>query len=135
MAFPSHDLGWLAWIGLVPLLIGFTGKRPTYCLFTAMLCGIVFFSGIFNWILEVPGYKIYHHAILIPYLSLYFGLFGWVFGLIATRWGNTYAYLVAPFIWVCATADGSASNDPGAPPRRLGRKSSRDPGTATVGSL
>ena len=28
------------------------------------------------------------------------GLFGWVFGLIAKRWGNTYAYLVAPFIWV-----------------------------------
>jgi len=56
--------------------------------------------GIFNWILEVPGYSLLHHSILAFYLGSYFGIFGLLFSLIAKRLNITLALFAAPFIWV-----------------------------------
>jgi len=84
----------------VPLLISLCGKSPKYGFFLSFVCGIIFFAGVFNWVFEIPGYKFLHHAVLIPYMGLYFGFFGLAFGFISKRWTVTSALLAAPFVWV-----------------------------------
>ncbi len=100
LAFPKHDLGWLAWVGLVPLLAAISGKSVKSAFFLSYLCGIIFFVGVFNWVFQIPGYKFLHHAFLIPYMGLYFGLFGLAFSIISERSGIALALLATPFLWV-----------------------------------
>ena len=100
LAFPPFDLGWLAWVGFLPLLIVISGRSPKFGFFSSYLCGAVFFLGFFDWILDVSGYKFYHHIILAVYLGAYFASFGLIFSLIYKRWSVAAAHLAAPFIWV-----------------------------------
>lgn len=100
LAFPRYDLGWAAWVALVPLLLALEGKGWRSGLLLSQLCGILFNLGIFGWILEVPSYSPLHHALLGVYLGAYFGLFGLGFCLVAGRWGNIPALFAAPFLWV-----------------------------------
>jgi apolipoprotein N-acyltransferase len=99
-AFPKVGLSVLAWIGLVPVFLatGCKGKITGFLLFC--VCGVCFLLGIFNWILEVPGYRIIHHVILALYLGFFFGVFGLAFCFIAGRWGMPSALFSAPFFWV-----------------------------------
>jgi apolipoprotein N-acyltransferase len=100
LSFPDFNLGFLAWIGLLPLLFAINGKSLKYGFFLSLVCGIFFFMGIFKWILVVPKYTLLHHALLAFYLGSYFGFFGLMFNFISSRWGMTPALFVAPFIWV-----------------------------------
>jgi len=100
LTFPPFELSFLAWFALVPLLVIISGKSIKYGFFLALICGGVFFLGIFNWILEVPKYTHIHHAILALYLGSYYGVFGVAFCLIAGRLSVTLGLLAAPFIWV-----------------------------------
>ena len=50
----------------------------------------LFFTGVFNWSFEIPGYKIHHHAILAIYLATYFGIFGLFFSFFANRLRTIY---------------------------------------------
>ena len=99
LSFPKFNLGFLAWIGLIPLLLAIHGEniRRSFCL--SQLTGMLFFMGIFRWILVIPGYTIFHHALLALYLGSYFGCFGLLFGFLSRRWGRTQAMFAAPFIW------------------------------------
>jgi apolipoprotein N-acyltransferase len=99
LIFPEYDIGWLAWGALVPLLIVLTGQKPLAGFAMACISGMVFFLGVFSWILNVSGYSLLHHVILDLFLSLYFGIFGWLFALIANRKGTTTALLSAPALW------------------------------------
>lgn len=99
-AFPKLGFHFLVWVALAPLLLAATGKRLTEGFLLFLLCGISFFLGIFDWILEVPEYKTIHHSILAVYLGSYFGCFGLAFCFIARQWGFTPAFLSAPFMWV-----------------------------------
>jgi apolipoprotein N-acyltransferase len=76
------------------------GKGLRYSFFLSFVSGILFFLGIFHWILEVPKYTLLHHAILASYLGSYFGFFGLVFNFISLRCGMTIGFFAAPFIWV-----------------------------------
>ena len=100
LAFPKHDLYLLAWVGLVPLLIAIHGRSPIFGFLLCLICGVAFFTGIFLWIFEVPGYRFLHHVFIGLYLGPLFGLFGLAFNFIARRWGVTLADLTAPFLWV-----------------------------------
>jgi len=108
-SFPKFDLGFLAWIGLLPLLIAINGKSLKYSFLLSLICGAVFFFGVFYWILEVPKYTLLRHSLLAPYLGLYFGffyfgsyfgVFGLAYTIVSKRLGTTPALLAAPFIWV-----------------------------------
>jgi len=99
-SFPRFDLGFLAWIGLLPLLLALHGKNPKYSFLLSLAGGILFFLGIFHWILEVPIYKLLHHGLLALYLGSYFGFFGLVFSFFSIHWGVTHALFSAPFLWV-----------------------------------
>jgi len=100
LAFPTHDLWWLAWIALVPLLLAILGKKPKYAFLLSWLCGIVFFVGLFDWIREVSGFRFYHHIILLPIMGAYFALVGLVLGFIGKRRGVRLTLVAAPFVWV-----------------------------------
>jgi len=100
VSFPHLSLSLLTWIALVPLFLALIGKSARYGFLLSLLTGMAFFLGIFNWILEVPGYTQLHHAILALYLGSYVGVFGLVFCLISRRAGIASAFFAAPFLWV-----------------------------------
>lgn len=100
-SFPNFDLGFLAWVGLLPLFIAIHGKSLRYSFLLSFACGIFFFAGIFYWILQIPGYKpLIHHTLLGVYLGPFFGFWGLALSFISRRWGVTPALFAAPFIWV-----------------------------------
>ncbi len=98
--FPNFDLGILAWVALLPLLVAIKGKGTKYGFFSSLVCGILFFLGIFRWILVIPNYTLLHHSLLAIYLGSYFGFFGLAFNFISKFWGTTPALFAAPFLWV-----------------------------------
>jgi apolipoprotein N-acyltransferase len=100
LAYPRYDMAWLGWVGLVPLLIAITHRKPGYAFLMSFLCGLVFFAGVFDWIREVRGYQIIHHGVLGLYLGPMFGFFGLIYSFISRRRGATPALVAAPFIWV-----------------------------------
>lgn len=100
LSFPDFNLGILAWIGILPLLIAIHGKGLAFGFLLSLLCGTLFSSGIFHWILEVPNYTLLHHTLIMAYLGLYFAFFGLAFNFISKHWGVNPALFAAPFIWV-----------------------------------
>lgn len=100
LSFPKHNIGWLVWVALVPLLVSLSDKRPKSAFFTAYLCGLVFFPGIFDWILGISGYSPLHHIILALYLGGYFGVFGLIFSIVNKKTGIIQALFTAPFVWI-----------------------------------
>jgi len=101
LAFPNFDLTGCVWVGLVPLLIAIVGRSPMRGFFLAYVCGIFFFSGVFSWSYEIPGFKIVHHAVLAIFMSTYFGLFGLLFAFLTNRLNCIIACISASVIWVC----------------------------------
>jgi apolipoprotein N-acyltransferase len=100
ISFPPFDLSFLMWVALVPLFLSIADKSARQAFLLSLICGIVFFLGIFNWIFEVPGYMLIHHVLLALYLGSYFGIFGSAFSFISRKCGITTAHFSAPFIWV-----------------------------------
>jgi apolipoprotein N-acyltransferase len=100
ISFPRFDLGFLAWIGLLPLLIAINGKSLKYSFLISFICGVLFFGGVFHWIFEITKYTILHEALLGLYLGPFLGFFGLTFSFITRRWGRTPALFFAPFMWV-----------------------------------
>ncbi|HUU81666.1 MAG TPA: apolipoprotein N-acyltransferase [Acidobacteriota bacterium] len=100
LAFPRYDQLWLVWIGLVPLLLVIVGMRPWRAFFASGLGGVVFFVGIFQWILAFPGFTFLHQAILGVYVGTFIGLFGLAFSFISRKCGVPWALLTTPFLWV-----------------------------------
>ena len=98
--FPDWDLGILAWIAIVPLLLIVSSRGRIEGFFLAYLCGILFFLGTFDWIRGIANYRWYHHAILAFYLGAYFGLFGLEVGYISKHLGQSAGLWAAPFLWV-----------------------------------
>ena len=99
-SLPSFDVSALAWIGLVPLLLAVSGKRPWAAFLLFYLAGGIFFLGIFHWILRIPGYTLLHHALLAVYMGSFFAIFGFLFAFLSRRMGFFVALLAAPFLWV-----------------------------------
>lgn len=101
LSFPTFDFGILAWVGLLPLLLAIHNRKPWIGFLLSLICGMLFFIGVFNWILEISKYTLLHHGILAVYLGSYFGFFGFAFCFINKKCGTTPAFLAAPFLWVC----------------------------------
>jgi apolipoprotein N-acyltransferase len=100
LSFPNFDLGFLAWVGLLPLFLSITYRRVIYSFLLSLICGVLFFSGTFYWIFAVPKYSLLNHAPLIVYFGLYFGVFGLIYFFLYTRIGIAPTLFAAPFIWV-----------------------------------
>ena len=48
--FPSPDMGWLAWVCLVPLLVALDGLPPGAAFRHGYLTGLIAFGGVLEWI-------------------------------------------------------------------------------------
>jgi len=100
LCFPPFNLSSLVWVILIPLFLAIAGKSAMRGFLLSFFCGICFFLGHFNWILEIPGYTPLHHTMLALYLGSYFGIFGLAFSFISKRRNITTALFAAPFVLV-----------------------------------
>ncbi len=107
LSFPNFDLSFLAWIGLIPLLVA-VGRRPVpwRAFILGWVTGSVFFYGSCYWL----TYSMIHYGGLSPWiaypllvpLALIVGLFPALFALalaFAVRKWGAVAVLLAPFFW------------------------------------
>ncbi len=108
LSFPKFDLEALAWVALVPLLLALRGKRAKEAFLLSFLTGSVFFAGLLYWIATVSIYNkfvIFGLLLLIFYLALYFGLFGFLYSRRKSRATfsfrlSAFDYLYLPSLWV-----------------------------------
>src|SRR3990170_3165699 len=85
LSFPKFNLGFLAWIALVPLLLALKDKSLKLAFGLCFVTGITFFIGVFYWILAVDAFKLTHFILLGIYLASYVGVFGLAFNLQKTN--------------------------------------------------
>ncbi|HSP64315.1 MAG TPA: apolipoprotein N-acyltransferase [Pyrinomonadaceae bacterium] len=108
LSFPDFDLWWLAWIGLVPLLVAVTlTPKAGRAFLLGWLWGVIFFYGTCWWL----TYPMIHYAhlaaplayvlLLLPVMlvALFPALFCAVLAHLVSRFGPP-ALFVAPFLWV-----------------------------------
>jgi apolipoprotein N-acyltransferase len=107
LSFPKVDLGLLAWIGLVPLLLAIRSSSWKTACGQGFLTGLVFYSGTLSWVVnamhtygKVPLLVSYGVLLLLAaycalYLALFTGLLRWMSTGLSTffLWG-------APALWV-----------------------------------
>lgn len=100
LAFPGPDLGWLAWVALVPLLLSIEGLRPPQAFLVGCAAGLVAFGGLMRWI-AVFGYPAW--ILLSSGMALYMGLFSASAQLLG-RGRRTAALWAVPLCWVAVEA-------------------------------
>src|SRR5712692_4448862 len=108
LSFPDFDLWWLAWFGLVPLLVVVTRTTKAGRAFLlGWLWGVIFFYGTCWW-LTYPmvryahiGAALAYVLLLLPviFVALFPALFCAALVRLVSRFGPA-ALLAAPFLWV-----------------------------------
>src|SRR5712691_6567377 len=108
LSFPDFDLWWLAWIGLVPLLVVVTRKPSVRTAFLlGWLWGVIFFYGTCWWL----TYPMIHYAriptglayILLLLPVIFVALFPALFCALTARLVSTFgpgALFATPLLWV-----------------------------------
>jgi apolipoprotein N-acyltransferase len=100
LSFPRFDLGFLAWVALVPLLLALDGKRPGQAYLLGWIAGVVFFQGMFAWMWTIPAWNWLDSLVVqVLYLPQYVALWGLGLAWIRRRTGLA-TILVAPPLWV-----------------------------------
>ena len=99
LSFPKFDLGFLAWIALVPLFCALKDKSLKWAFGLSFLTGISFLMGIFYWINVIGGFEWSHFILLGLYFGCYFGLFGLALNFISQK-TELPSIFSAPFLWV-----------------------------------
>jgi len=99
LAFAGFEIGSLAWIALVPLLVALDGKHPARAFGLSWVTGAVFIAGSFYWILSVPGYNVLDEFLLAGYLGAYVAVWGLGIASFRALTGGL-GMLVAPALWV-----------------------------------
>jgi apolipoprotein N-acyltransferase len=101
------DLFPLAWIALVPFLLNLYDKKPKQAFYAGMIMGFLYFFGTLYWIYHsinhYGGISLVSSLLLVAmlclYLSLYTGIFAFLFS-ITIRTTKLPALLIAPAFWV-----------------------------------
>ena len=99
LSFPKPNFYWLAWVGLVPLLIGLQGKSLGRAFALAFTMGIAFLMGIYYWINVIENFALTDFFLLGIFLGAYFGFFGLFYVFISTRTPIPF-FVIAPCVWV-----------------------------------
>lgn len=108
LSFPDFNLGPLAWVALVPLLVALANRpAPGRSFLFGWLAGTIFFYGSCYWL----TYSMIHYGGIPPWaaylllvpgaltLGLFPGIFAFVLARLNTRWGP-HGLIAAPVIWV-----------------------------------
>ena len=106
LSFPKVELGPLAWIALVPLLIFLYDKDHWTAFKSGFYCGLVYFFGTLYWIYHsihyYGGVPLVPSLLLVLVLCMYFSLYPAFFALLyAANMKRTDmpALIVAPLLW------------------------------------
>ncbi|WP_342347261.1 apolipoprotein N-acyltransferase [uncultured Nitrospira sp.] len=107
VSFPPFDLGWLAWLALIPLHILIHDLPPKRALYYGWLAGTVAFAGTVTWVItamhqfgQVPFIvSALLMLLLSAYLGLYMGIYSWGFAKFQHACPNLL-WLGAPALWV-----------------------------------
>ena len=108
------NLSFLEWFALVPWFLAIRGKRAVYVFSLSLWMGILFWGITIFWLRLVTGLGFFF---LLPYLGLYFAVFGLVVRLLRDCFAkidspikhvldrdrgswNDMGYLLIPLIWV-----------------------------------
>ncbi|MDE3224384.1 MAG: hypothetical protein KGN30_03110 [Nitrospirota bacterium] len=107
LCFPDFDLGFLAWVVLIPLHLAAARTTPRRAFWLGWLAGTIAFSGIMFWVTtamhvygKVPSAVSF---LLMLLLAVYLGLFVAVYALGWTWFTHRLpktAFLAAPCLWV-----------------------------------
>ena len=99
VSLPSFDLGWIAWIGLAPLLFALRQRGPLAGAFLGFLFGCAFGAASFYWINVIPDLNPTRFALAVAVFSLYYLAFGFLYAL-ASRAIGSWIVLGGPALWV-----------------------------------
>lgn len=107
LAFPPFNLGFLAWMALVPLLLSLEGQGGKRGFLLGFASGFAFFLGSVYWVVHsmsnyggVPlAASIAVMLLLVLYLSLYWGAFG-LFSTFTAGLDKTARLVLLPALWV-----------------------------------
>jgi apolipoprotein N-acyltransferase len=100
LSFPTFDISYLAWFGLVPLFLAIRNQSLKSTLGLSFMSGMAFFMGVFFWINAVQGVTLLHYLIMGLYLGLYFFIFGFFLHILHQR--DRFPFIITgPALWVC----------------------------------
>lgn len=107
LSFPKHNLTFLSWIALIPLLFVVTRSRPGRAFGLSLTAGLSFYGLLLYWIPDVPLHygglslelSLLIVFVFILFLAVFWGLFGLALSKITPLWPPA-AFLLAPFFWV-----------------------------------
>ncbi len=96
LSFPRANFEFLAWFGFVPVFFALNNKSRLQAFFLFFITGVIFWAGVIYWLVHVtlPG-----TIILILYLALYFGAFGFIIRP-STKKSTLYSLIFIPAVWV-----------------------------------
>lgn len=95
LPYINGNLWIFAWMGFIPLFFALRNKNRAQAFLLAYFAGIIFWAGTIWWLVHVT---LAGTILLILYLALYFGLFG--FFVSSYLLPTTYCLLLIPSIWV-----------------------------------
>ena len=105
LSFPSFNLYPLAWISLIPLLIGLKSVPSWKSAFLhGYLTGAIFFLGLVYWIILLYPFAnifltTFAWLLLAAYLALYFGIFSALLHGLPWKSGLSFIFIV-PALWI-----------------------------------
>jgi len=114
LSFPKYDLSLLAWFALVPYFLAIHDRKASEAFWLGWLAGGTYFLGTMNWVtITMAQYgklpeviSIFLMLLLVAYLGLYVGIFGFLLKYLAPRPEKTSnafpltLVILAPSLWV-----------------------------------
>lgn len=98
LSFPCFNLEPLAFFSFVPLFFALKNKNSIQAFALSYICGLVFFAITVYWIIHVSLLGL---VLLVLYLALYFGLFGFFLNLLSVSQKLLpINFLSIPFVWI-----------------------------------
>lgn len=97
LLFPPFNLGFLAYVTLVPLLIGLNKLSSAKSVFfTGLLVGIITYTGLFYWLCL---FKIWVFLAIVGILSIFIALFCFFTKIVWNRTKNPYFIILFHFLF------------------------------------
>jgi apolipoprotein N-acyltransferase len=93
LSFPGFNFEFLAWFVFIPLFFALKNQSRLRAFIIAYFIGVIFWSGTIYWLIHVT---LLGTILLILYLALYFGIFGFLVSLVSGHW----SLVTISAIWV-----------------------------------
>jgi apolipoprotein N-acyltransferase len=107
LAYPKINLIFLAWFGLIPLLLILYRASSRQAFIHGTTAGFAFYAVLLYWIPAVPAhygglssvFSFLIYALFSLFLGIFWGFFAWGFTILRRKY-EWLAYLAVPFLWV-----------------------------------